>query len=615
MAHIIAGVDVGNSTTEVAIAEIFDFDRPPRFLSTSRVSTTGIKGTLSNLPGIVIALREAVKNAGLEIHQLDLVLLNEATPVIGDIAMETITETIITESTMIGHNPASPGGLGIGVGKTTHIKDLVNAKRNEPLIVVIPKEYDFELAADILRHALETGMDIRGGIVQSDDGVLIANRLPKVLPFVDEVALIDHVPLNMLAAVEVAEQGQVIRQLSNPYGIATLFDLSPQETALVVPIAKALIGLRSAVVIRTPAGDVQTRRIPAGTLKLIGDVRTVIVEVDQGADAIMKALEQVGKLQDVEGEAGTNVGGMVQRVRQTMSDVTEKPLHEIKIRDILAVDCLVPQRVSGGIAQEFAMENAVGLAAMVNTDHLLMERVAKALSEEIKVPVELGGVEANMAILGTLTTPGIDAPLAILDLGAGSTDAALMQRDRKVTSIHLAGAGNMVTLLIQRELGLPGPSDIDLAEQIKRYPLAKVESLFHVRNEDNSVRFFKEPLDPRLFGRVTLITEEGLLPLPTDHTIERIREVRREAKRKVFLRNCLRALQTVAPLGNIRNIDFVAIVGGSGLDFELSQMLMNKLAEYGIVVGTANIQGRLGPINAVATGLVLGYLERRRERR
>ena len=32
-------------------------------------------------------------------------MINEATPVIGDVAMETITETIITESTMIGHNP------------------------------------------------------------------------------------------------------------------------------------------------------------------------------------------------------------------------------------------------------------------------------------------------------------------------------------------------------------------------------------------------------------------------------------------------------------------------------------------------------------------------------
>jgi hypothetical protein len=74
----------------------------------------------------------------------------------------------------------------------------------------------------------------------------------------------------------------------------------------------------------------------------------------------------------------------------------------------------------------------------------------------------------------------------------------------------------------------------------------------------------------------------------------------------------MRALQTVAPLGNIRNIDFVAIVGGSGQDFELSQMLMNKLAEFGTVIGTANIQGKLGPVNAVATGLVLGFIERQK---
>jgi len=608
----IAGIDVGNSTTEVAIARITNPQNPPRFLGISRVPTTGIKGTLGNIPGIVHALQAAADDAGLNISDLNLVLLNEATPVIGDIAMETITETIITESTMIGHNPGSPGGVGIGVGKTIHIKNLLTVSRGDPVIVVIPREYDFEVAATMLNRALEAGINIQGGIVQADDGVLIANRLPKVLPFVDEVLLVDHIPLNMLAAVEVGENGQVIRQLSNPYGIATLFDLTPQETALVIPIAKALIGLRSAVVIRTPAGEVQSRRIPAGSLKLIGDMRTEIIQMDQGADAIMDALGHIGSLRNVEGEAGTNVGGMVERVRQTMSDVTEKPIHDIQIRDVLAVDCLVPQQVSGGLAQEFSMENAVGLAAMVNTDHLLMERLAQALQQEIRVPVELGGVEANNAILGTLTTPGIDVPLAILDLGAGSTDAALLTRGREVKSIHLAGAGNMVTLLIQRELDLPQESISDVAEQIKRYPLAKVESLFHIRNEDNTVRFFKEPLDPRLFGRVALVTEDGLVPIPTSHTVERIREVRRDAKRKVFLRNALRALQTVAPLGNIRNIDFVAVVGGSGQDFELSQMLMNKLAEFGTVIGTANIQGKLGPVNAVATGLVLGYLERQK---
>jgi len=46
-----------------------------------------------------------------DFKKVDLVCLNKAAPVIGDVAMETITETIITESTMIGHNPSTPGGL------------------------------------------------------------------------------------------------------------------------------------------------------------------------------------------------------------------------------------------------------------------------------------------------------------------------------------------------------------------------------------------------------------------------------------------------------------------------------------------------------------------------
>ena len=607
---IIAGIDIGNATTEVALAEINRSDAAPRWLAASRVRTTGIKGTLSNIPGVVRSLQAATAAAKIDIRDIDLALLNEATPVIGDIAMETITETIITESTMIGHNPNSPGGLGIGVGLTTHIRDLAAAAPGEPIVVVVPREYDFEVASSLIGRAIAAGADVRGAIVQADDGVLIANRLPAVLPVVDEVKLIDHIPLHMLAAVEVAEHGQTIRQLSNPYGIATLFELTPQETALVIPIAKALIGLRSAVVIRTPAGDVQTRRIPAGTLKLIGEQRVVTVEMDGGAEAIMEALGQATPLRDAEGQAGTNVGGMVERVRQTMSDVTSKPIGEIKIRDILAVDCLVPQKVTGGLAQEFSMENAVGLAAMVNTDKLLMERLAAALTQELGIRVELGGVEANMAILGALTTPGIDVPLAILDLGAGSTDAAILRRGEPVRSMHLAGAGDMVTLLIQRELDLPGASESEVAEQIKRFPLAKVESLFHIRHEDNTVRFFKEPLDPKLFGRVALITRDGLTPIPTHHTVDRIRAARREAKRKVFLRNSMRALSCVAPAGNIRLIDFVAVVGGSGQDFELSQMLMDALAPYGIVIGTANIRGELGPINAVATGLVISYFER-----
>jgi diol dehydratase reactivase alpha subunit len=611
---IVAGVDIGNSTTEVAIARVGEGDSP-EFLSSGSGSTTGIKGTAENISGIVEVLEEAVESAGIGMDDLDLVLLNEATPVIGDVAMETVTETVVTESSMVGHNPGSPGGEGIGVGQTTHISDLEESDSDDslpegPIVVIVPQEYDFEKAADILAQAMEEGVEIKAGIVQGDDGVLIANRLPETLPFVDEVAHVEKVPLDMLAAVEVAPQGQAVKQLSNPYGIATLFELSSEETGHVIPIAKALIGLRSAVVIRTPESDVESKQIPAGSITFEGERESRDVELESGADEIMDTLARVEPLTDVHGESGTNVGGMIERVRQTMADVTEKSLDDVKIRDVLAVDCQVPQQVEGGVADEFSTETATGLAVMVDTDRLLMERVAESLSEEIGTEVELGGAEANTAILGALTTPGIDVPVAIIDGGAGSVDAALLQEGKPVEHIHLAGAGNMVTILIQNELGL---ERFEVAEQIKINPLAKVESLFHIRHEDNSVQFFDEPLDSSLFGRVILVVGDDYVPIESDHTLDRVRNVRQEAKRRVLLRNSIRALERISPSGNIRFLDFVAIVGRFGLDFELPQMLTNELIGYDIVAGVANVRGDLGPTNAVATGLIINYCQQQDE--
>ena len=104
---LIAGVDIGNSTTEVCIGAVED-NGAFRFLSSASRMTTGTKGTLPNVHGIKAALGEAMEAVGRSVADLDLVRLNEAAPVIGDTAMETITETIITESSMIGHNPSTP---------------------------------------------------------------------------------------------------------------------------------------------------------------------------------------------------------------------------------------------------------------------------------------------------------------------------------------------------------------------------------------------------------------------------------------------------------------------------------------------------------------------------
>lgn len=600
----VIGVDIGNSSTEVALAEVSDSGEI-KFIDSGISETTGIKGTKQNLIGIKKSLTQVLKKAKFDISSIDLIRINEATPVIGDVAMETISETIITESTMIGHNPNTPGGVGIGSGYTVDLLKLVQENdRQRAYIVIVPKRVDFADAAQLINMYVQTGYKITAAVLQNDDGVLINNRLNHKIPIVDEVSLIEKIPIGMLAAVEVADKGKVISQLSNPYGIATLFNLNSDETKNIVPVSRALIGNRSAVVIKTPAGDVKARVIPAGNINIAGDHTTDSVNVSAGADAIMNKIMGFDQITNITGEAGTNVGGMLEKVRQTMAELTEKQNKDIAIQDLLAVDTSVPIKVQGGLAGEFSTEQAVGIAAMVKSDRLQMQKIADLIQDEMNVPVEIGGAEAEAAILGALTTPGTTKPIAILDLGAGSTDASIIDQNNKIVAIHLAGAGDMTTMIINSELGL---NDIYLAEDIKKYPLAKVENLFQIRHEDGTVQFFEKPLPADIFARVVVIKPDGYEPVPGNISIEKIKHVRQSAKKKVFVKNAQRALKHVSPTGNIRDIPFVVIVGGSALDFEIPQLVTDELSHYNLVAGRGNIRSIEGPRNAVATGLILSY--------
>ncbi|HDG7877096.1 TPA: propanediol dehydratase reactivase alpha subunit PduG [Klebsiella quasipneumoniae] len=599
----IAGIDIGNSSTEVALATLNEAGALT-ITHSALAETTGIKGTLRNVFGIQEALALVAKRAGINVSDISLIRINEATPVIGDVAMETITETIITESTMIGHNPKTPGGAGLGVGITITPQELLTRPADAPYILVVSSAFDFADIASVINASLHAGYQITGVILQRDDGVLVSNRLEKPLPIVDEVLYIDRIPLGMLAAIEVAVPGKVIETLSNPYGIATVFHLNAEETKNIVPMARALIGNRSAVVVKTPSGDVKARAIPAGNLELLAQGRSVRVDVAAGAEAIMKAVDGCGKLDNVTGESGTNIGGMLEHVRQTMAELTNKPSSEIFIQDLLAVDTSVPVSVTGGLAGEFSLEQAVGIASMVKSDRLQMAMIAREIEQKLNIDVQIGGAEAEAAILGALTTPGTTRPLAILDLGAGSTDASIINPKGEIIATHLAGAGDMVTMIIARELGL---EDRYLAEEIKKYPLAKVESLFHLRHEDGSVQFFSTPLPPAVFARVCVVKPDELVPLPGDLALEKVRAIRRSAKERVFVTNALRALRQVSPTGNIRDIPFVVLVGGSSLDFEVPQLVTDALAHYRLVAGRGNIRGSEGPRNAVATGLILSW--------
>lgn len=595
----VAGIDIGNSTTEAVI--IRRCEHRYHYISGGMTATTGVKGTAENVKGCIEALNLALHDAGLTYSQISQIRINEAAPVISDLSMDTISETTVIGSAMIGHNPDTPGGEGIAVGTTAAIDRLEGTGE---LIAVINKNYPYFLAAKLIKDAFARGVNIVAAIVQNDDGVLIANRLDRVIPIVDEVSGIDKVQLGVRAAVEVARNGESIKTLSNPYGIAGLFGLTPEETRSAIPVARSLTGCRSGVVIHAEGASVETKKIRAGSIRIVGTKKTVEAEVNSGADALMKAAAEAGEIIDIVGEAGTNAGGLLSRIKQTMSELCGEPLDRMHIADMLAADTFSSVEVAGAIANESAMENVVMLAAMVRTLKLPMETIARGISEQTGISVRVAGKEAEMALKGALTTPGADVPLAIIDLGGGSTDAALIDRSGSITSIHHAGAGEMVTKIINSELDL---KDRDTAELIKKYPLAKVEGLLYLRFEDGSVKFASEPLPPELFSRVVIVTPDGLVPIRSSKrlTIDKIALVRREAKKKVFLVNVERALRAVAPEGDIRSIGSVVLVGGSSQDFEIPDILSEYLASYRIAAGRANLLGFLEPHSAVALGLAM----------
>lgn len=600
--RLIAGVDIGNSTTEVCIGEIDNLGNVT-FPASASCPTTGTKGTVVNVHGIKSALKEAMAKIGKDVSDISLIRLNEAAPVIGDTAMETLTETVITDSSMIGHNPSTPAGAGQAVGKLIGFQNLGSARQNEPYILVVPARYSYEDIASVVNR-INGMINIEGIILQADEAVLVYNRLDKKIPVIDEVKQIDKVPDGEIAAIEVALEGQGVRMLSNPYGIATLLNLDAEQTRKVTPIAKSLVGKRSAVVIKTPAGNVKENVLPAGEIYLSGE-KDISVNLDEGAEKIMQTVADAGKINDITGQSGTNVGNMFERIKTGMSDLGTFEKSDVHITDILAVDTLAPVKISGALAGETCLEKAVGVAAMVKTHHLPMEKIAESLRQDLGTDVVVAGVEAIMAGLGAVTTPGTKLPLAILDMGGGSTDAAIINENGEISMVHQAGAGELVSMLIQTELGL---EDRHMAEQIKRYPLAKVESLFHMRLENGQMTFVEDSIDPRFYGRVVLLSENGLIRMEKDIPMEKIVQVRRDAKRKVFVTNAFRALKTVAPDGNLKNVSNVVLVGGSAEDFEIPEMLLEEFASYRIVCGRGNIRGCEGPRNAVATGLVLSYV-------
>lgn len=59
----------------------------------------------------------------------------------------------------------------------------------------------------------------------------------------------------------------------------------------------------------------------------------------------MEAISSIQEIDDIQGETGTNVGNMLNKVRRVMAGLTNKSPQDIKIQDLLAVDTLIHRRL------------------------------------------------------------------------------------------------------------------------------------------------------------------------------------------------------------------------------------------------------------------------------
>jgi hypothetical protein len=558
MSPLVAGIDVGNSTTEIAVARVQPGGEPS-WLFVGRCPTTGTKGSVDCVHGIAELLSRAERRVGA---RPELGLLAELHPVQTDlIELGRIEELALGRTAIARPASQTPSGSGVGAGRLTRLEDLGGAPAPGDVIAVVVGA-DFDAAAARLRAARGRGWSIVAAIVDRDDGVLIGNRFDRSIPIVDEVADAAQLPLGAPAAVEVADAGESVAVLSDPLRVGLLLGFDAQESRAARIAARAAAGSRAAIVVRAGA------RTPGARL---GDTPVVLVAAD-------------GTEQRLEDGADPPPPGQIAAIRWAAGDRNH-------LLDVVWRSLPAPPE-DPGFARRLARRRAVAIALL---GHGESGDLVTALSDLCRKGARVVARESDAAMLGAATTPGAGRAPFILDLGGGTVDL-----HRAEGAVSTAGGGDLVTRICASLLG----SQLPLAERAKRHRSARVETPFTLHHEDGSRSFLGEPAPPDTLARLCALDGKRLVALPAQLAPEVWGRLRREAKRRVLGFNVRRAMEAAggAPRGEL-----VLLVGGCAVDHEVADVVAVDLEGQDLAVARGNVLGRHGPRAAVAVGLVLTF--------
>ncbi len=554
---LVAGVDVGNATTEVALARLVP-GRAPEILSVLRGPTTGAKGTAASAEGVLGLIDRAGRRLG---EQPTRILLADLHPVETGLQELSADEDRDLGGVAIARPISStPSGAGAAAGVLVDLADLAGEPGDLPAIAIVGP-IDFDDAAAQLNAARDRGWRIVAAVVAGDDAVLIGNRVDRSLPIVDEVADADGLPRGAWAAVEVAPTGATVTELADPLRLAVLLALDPERARGARNAARAFVGHRAGIAVRREATAGGTGRAEAPRATLHDDT-SVAVDVDVPPPA----LGAVARIAGLDGP---------------LLDAFWTPLP-------LADD-------DTALALRLHQRRAVGLAVLARRGDSALEDALRAAGVAEVVVV---GAETAAAVAGASTTPGAGHAPIVIDMGGGTVDLHVAL-DGGTRAVAAAGAGVLVDRICAALLGI----DPLRAEQAKRLPSVHVETPFILRHEDGSRTFLTTPAPAHAVAHLCMAERrDGALdPLTADLSPEVWARLRRAAKRDVIAANLRRAIEAV---GGLPRGELAVLVGGCAEDAEVVGEVALALADLDLAIARGDVLERPGRRGAVSVGRV-----------
>ena len=251
-----AGVDIGNATTEIVIADTSV--SPPLPVAWDRRPTFGEKGSRAAAEAAARVLDRLERRAGL---RSSLVL---TTPQVGAAATVESAPLAVPHTgrlrVLITTGAVGGGGrIGQGVGRPRPVDSDPPLTAGDPVVLVAADPLGFRRTAAHVRTWLDSATPVAGVVLNGQEARLVAARLPteRAIPVVAATDT-EAVLAAALAAVEVATEGDTLRSLADPVWLSV--HLGEPDAAATREAAARCAGAPAAVVLLGDSS--QTTRVP-----------------------------------------------------------------------------------------------------------------------------------------------------------------------------------------------------------------------------------------------------------------------------------------------------------------------------------------------------------------